>query len=1187
MIAPARLGPYRLLHALGSGGFGTVYSAIDERSGSAVALKLLNKVHPQGIASLKREFRALAEFRHGNLVRLFELGFEKDTWFFTMELVAGTDLLTFIRDGATRQPHLARLRMVFAQLALALDATHRGGLLHLDVKPSNVLVSEEGRLVLLDFGLVEHLRIPTSTLHRRVQGTPAYMAPEQVLGDALSEATDWYAFGGILYEALNGAVAHTSSDPIVLLHRKLHEPVPPISSRSGAVSRDLSALAEALLAREPEKRPAAGQILRSLQLGQSQRAPAEPSLVGRDKEWNALHRALAQASSGRVLVMLSGRSGLGKTSIVERFVAEQRDNPEALLFFSRCHQHAHIPFRALDGCVDDLADHLAKLGRREQSEIRVSDLVRVFPTLDRTEIFSAHAREAFEIVPDAEARRRALLEMTQVLDELAQGRTLVFVFDDLHWGDKDSERLLSEILREERLPRILLLACFRSDLAPGPIVEALQDSAHGDSPLAITRLELEPLSEEHSIELARLQLGTDQLERARALAQRSGGVPLLLEELVSRELAEGELTSSSSPDEESDLEHLLLGRLARLPAVSRAIVELSAIAHRPLPPEVACAALKLEIDAEFVESTSSLKRYRLLRPGNSLEPYHLATRECVLSQIHPTTLQARHLALAQAYEARGSEDKAILSEHYRAGGDTHRAGTYAAKAAEGAAQVLAFVQAIELYQLAIFDLAEFEPERIDGLRRALAAALANAGQGREAAETYLACQARDRQDCHYLRSSAAVYYLTSGELEKGTEVYNQLLKDNGVSIPQTRAGILSTLVVHLAWARLRGTKYKIRPDEEICPEVRSQIDLLVVGYRGYSTFRPLLTGALALMALKKSLAVGYQRGIINTLDYYGLMGAYSGKPADEKRAFAILDEVALLAKSFDDALLRSRSGLGHGVAYTAIGDFAASVKELDAISPRLEQCPGAVWELSVIENTRVQALIWMGDFKRARQCVSVLRRRSEQAGDRFSTLTGAILGAKLTLADGRPDAARAQLEAALRLWTTREYTFQRFFALKAQVWCDLYQGKPQAGLELYLKEEPALKRSGLLSLQLMQAERLYLRGVIELACARDSSHQVPRRVSQMAAQLDAMARPYTHGYAATLRTGNSLLKGEQDRARGHGNRACEHFATAAMKGHAAAVHLSLGDSTQAEFFHGQGIAAPANWMRIYQPIAFE
>jgi serine/threonine protein kinase len=212
-------GRYQFERRLGEGASGAVYLVRDRETGEQLALKRLHKADERSITRLKREFRALANINHRNVIRLYELARSPDGWFFTMEYVEGDDIVSHLGLGAdvtaalrrtaeklvTDGDQVGRVVTTFHQLASGVHALHRAGVLHRDLKPSNVLVAKQ-RVVVLDFGIALELGegAATITIDGVVSGTPAYMAPEQLRGRDWGEPNDWYAFGVMLYEALSG-----------------------------------------------------------------------------------------------------------------------------------------------------------------------------------------------------------------------------------------------------------------------------------------------------------------------------------------------------------------------------------------------------------------------------------------------------------------------------------------------------------------------------------------------------------------------------------------------------------------------------------------------------------------------------------------------------------------------------------------------------------------------------------------------------------------------------------------------------------------------------------------------------------------------------------------------------------------------------------------------------------------------
>ena len=248
--AATQLGGYELIRELGRGGSGVVYAARHLQHQNHVALKTLpteiaGQSHPLNDAErlhrFRREFRSLSEINHPNLVGMQTLEVDGSQWFLTMDLVKGFHFLSFVRpDGELNEE---RLRGALAQLVNGVIELHRQHIIHRDLKPSNVIVEADGKVVILDFGLVVELEQwtdqTTSLNSAHFTGTPRYAAPEQMFGE-WSEASDWYAVGVMLYEALAGERPFRGSF-VELLHKKQSQDPPALADRDD-VPNDLGAL---------------------------------------------------------------------------------------------------------------------------------------------------------------------------------------------------------------------------------------------------------------------------------------------------------------------------------------------------------------------------------------------------------------------------------------------------------------------------------------------------------------------------------------------------------------------------------------------------------------------------------------------------------------------------------------------------------------------------------------------------------------------------------------------------------------------------------------------------------------------------------------------------------------------------------------------------------------------------------
>jgi len=222
------VGKYRVLGRLGRGGMGVVYRAHDPVIGRDVALKMIVD-HAVSDPAVRRRFlseaRRAGSLNHPNIVTIYDVGEHDGRPYIVMELLPGGDLRAAM-DGARTMAFGDRLD-VAVQVARGLACAHDNGVLHRDVKPENVFVTDGGRAKVLDFGIAR-VESESETVTQATVGSPRYMSPEQIRGDALDRRTDVYSFGVVLYELVGGAPPFTGRGVHTVLHKILHEPPPPL-----------------------------------------------------------------------------------------------------------------------------------------------------------------------------------------------------------------------------------------------------------------------------------------------------------------------------------------------------------------------------------------------------------------------------------------------------------------------------------------------------------------------------------------------------------------------------------------------------------------------------------------------------------------------------------------------------------------------------------------------------------------------------------------------------------------------------------------------------------------------------------------------------------------------------------------------------------------------------------------------
>ncbi|WP_089221886.1 Stk1 family PASTA domain-containing Ser/Thr kinase [Actinacidiphila glaucinigra] len=274
-------GRYRVESRIAVGGMATVYRALDTRLDRLLALKVMHpalSAEPGFVERFIREAKTVARLDHPNVVQVYDQGTDGTYVYLAMEYIAGCTLRDVLRDRGAL-PARAALDILEPVLA-ALGAAHRAGLVHRDMKPENVLIGDDGRVKVADFGLVRIAGTHTDTSTSGVLGTVSYMAPEQVENLTTDERTDVYACGVLLYEMLTGRKPHRGRTPVQVIHQLVNEDVPAPSAASPGLPPQLDALVAEATARVAARRPAdAAELLRRLHSVRQGMTPEQLDLV--------------------------------------------------------------------------------------------------------------------------------------------------------------------------------------------------------------------------------------------------------------------------------------------------------------------------------------------------------------------------------------------------------------------------------------------------------------------------------------------------------------------------------------------------------------------------------------------------------------------------------------------------------------------------------------------------------------------------------------------------------------------------------------------------------------------------------------------------------------------------------------------------------------------------------------------
>ena len=1220
---PPLAGRYRLGPVIGIGGFGTVFDAFDEVTKSRVAVKSLRQIDPQRLFCFKQEFRLLADCRHLNLVRYYELFQDRDRWYLAMEHVDGMDVMSHVRGAETpaidsttmthsvavempweggaqsharsaadrsgevavaSQREVQRIRVLLPQLANGLEHLHANNLVHRDLTPRNIMLGRDGRLVILDFGLA--LRGTGTSMMRNLRvGTPKYMAPEQVSSEPSTPAADWYAVGSILYEMMTGIAPFVGSSNQVLADKRSKTPIDPRQLHPH-LPDDLCQLAMDCLALDPLQRPSDGvERLRACAVATTpMRAPARPAtsvpFVGRHEQLEQLDQAwrtLVKKRTGTVM-LVRGPSGMGKSALIDRFVT-RLPTADRLLLRNRCYQHESVPFKALDGLADAIGEYLQDMQDEELARLLpdgLQYLARLFPALrmiPRIEL-KVEADAGTQLDPH-EQRRRGFQALRALFHRLSDGRQLVITIDDIQWGDEDSLAALTEVLAPPGAPPVLVIACGRTEDDGAQVLDRMAQ-VFGAAGIAVASLEIGPLSAAETTELAGSLLAGDCAPVEIDAAHRdSGGHPLFLRELV---LAQAQGAANNRPS----LRDLLARRLMALDAPARRLVEATAVAGRPRTLALLHHAVG-EIDnlaaAVHQLGADRLVRLRTTLGRDELGVYHDKVAETAIALLSPDKLVAHHAALAKALSATEDPDQEAeaLSMHLLAAGDRAGGWRYGIVAADRAAAALAFDRAAVLYR----KLLTIMPPDVDrsAFLMKMADALANAGHGVEAANAYgeAATNPAFTERLHALQRAAG-QYLRSGYMDDGLAIAKQVLGEVGLKWHDSSMSALLSLLLRRTWLRIRGLKFKEQNPEAIPRSMRIKMDALWSLGHGLGGVDTVRGAEFHIRHLHLALQAGDPYRIGRGLAWESILNAAEGGAGGRRRGRA---QAALghdIAKNLnnDHAAAWSWAAEGYNNWCDGKWDDAIACDEKAAKGYR-EECLDITWELgSVYAWCWGPVLCYSGRLKELRGLIGQVEREFGQLNDLYTLVTlRTVVTPWLTLADGDPERARRESAEAVAKWSKKHWHLQHLFDRMADARVSLYQGDGARAADLIDDGFPRYKST---MQNLLQVKRMFMHGLrgqaVIMAVMQGKRPASALKVADAdAKRLGKEGTAWASAYATHLRAALHLARGDINAAADGYRASIAAFDQLKMPLHAAAARIRLGQTANDDRARADGVAA--------------
>jgi tetratricopeptide (TPR) repeat protein len=690
---------YQPLDILGKGGMGTVYRALDRLNGGLVALKRVtipseqldfggrNEHWDNLRLALAHEFRVLASLRHPNIISVLNYGFDENQPYFTMDMLENGQTIV---DFGGEQLLSVQINLIL-QILQALAYLHRRGILHRDLKPSNVLVVN-GQVKLLDFGIAM-----IRGENPQTSGTLPYMAPEVLMGDPASEASDLYAVGVMVYELFAKRHPFDVENAAVLVQQILAtEP----DIHLLPVNDALKAVIKKLLVKDPQARyNDAYHVFTACSAATGQEFPYETpatresflqaaQFVGREQELQQLSNALREALNGRGSAwLIGGESGIGKSRLLDELRTIALVDG-ALVLRGQAVGEGGMLYLAWRDTLRQLCL------QTELSDLEASVLKAVVSDIEA--LLERPVQDA-PILELLTAQERLL----QVIDDIfsRQSQPIVIILEDIHWAGSESIAILKRLTHRVKQLRLLLIASCRSDHGTD-LLRNLSD---------MQLLMLERLSKDKIGDLSASMLGYTSAYREQIIAllnrETEGNIFFIVE--VVRALAEevGQLDrigTMALPERifPGGVKQIIQSRLNRVPEAQRAILRFAAAIGRQLDLKILQTIqpdlnnwLSICADASVIEIQDGQWRFS-----------HDKLREGLEIDLQPQERQALHQWVAVAIEhayPNSPEQTAALAHHWKIAGNIAKEAHYTYLAGEQALRNNGYQEAVALLKHAL------------------------------------------------------------------------------------------------------------------------------------------------------------------------------------------------------------------------------------------------------------------------------------------------------------------------------------------------------------------------------------------------------------------------------------------------------------------------------------------------------
>jgi predicted ATPase len=817
-----KISHYEILEMLGKGGMGAVYKARDTEQGKIVAIKILSNQSIQ-IEDLKHRFNREAttglKLDHPNIVKIYEVGEENNTYFIVMEFIEGKTLKNIIDDGPLQPIEVINICLAAAE---ALGEAHNSSIIHRDIKCDNIMIAKNGNIKVMDFGLAKVQNASMLTIEGSILGTVSYMSPQQAIGEAIDHRSDIFSLGVVMYEMLTGTLPFKGDYEMAIIYSILNEEPLSIREINNTVPKSLEKVVFKALRKDPKKRfQNANELIEELNkvkqiieggifVEEEDTSAVDETLLreerefcaklaGRDRCFEKLKGILHRITLGEgQLAFIVGEAGIGKTRLVFELEKYARTLKTRTLN-SRCVFNKGVyPYQPF---VEALRSYFEIKGIDDDEKLELflntnaSELLTVLPII---KLF-LNVKGSNEVV--VESKEQIWDIIYRLLIKISEERPLILFIDDLHWADEDTLNLLNYIGRNSVNHRILLLGTYRPEEIEldinGPS-HKLNEIKHELSREGIlTVIELNRLSVEdiYSITSSLFpEADFDEVFFEKLFVETEGNPFFLIETLKLLKIekiifqSEGKYflkdnyQQISIPEKVHDI---ILKRIGRLEKKDREILEIGSVEGESFHSGTIKFCLEIN-KLQLLRTLQSLEReHHIIHPADKMYRFdHSKIRDALYDAISPELKLEYHLLIADYFIENFKDDERQvpnIAQHLINGGDEIRALPYIFAAANRAKLVFANEQAIYFYQKGkkIISKNELmlpsnEINQIQIIKENLGDVLALVGKHDSALENYYSIDVSEEtplQQQIELKWKIGNVFLSKGENNKAFEIF--------------------------------------------------------------------------------------------------------------------------------------------------------------------------------------------------------------------------------------------------------------------------------------------------------------------------------------------------------------------------------------------------------------------------------